>query len=117
MYYSAAWHRVVIWEDPRSFEGEVLNSLRFNKKQVDDLKRSLGAYGYAGQCQQRASPVGGGILKKKWFKLWGSPVKPKFDYILSRAGIRQFPMSRLLAILPALFGEYGVRYPRISYLK
>ena len=72
----------VIWEDPRSFEGEVLNSLRFNKKQVDDLKRSLGAYGYAGQCQQRPSPVGGGILKKKWFKLWGSPVKPKFDYII-----------------------------------
>jgi len=64
----------VIWEDPRSFEGEVLSSLRFNKKQVDDFKRSLGSYGYAGQCQQRPSPVGGGILKKKWFKPWESPI-------------------------------------------
>jgi predicted phage terminase large subunit-like protein len=72
----------VIWEDPRSFEGEVLNDLRFNKKQVDDLKRSLGAYGYAGQCQQRPSPVGGGIIKKKWFKFWTSPIKPKFDHII-----------------------------------
>lgn len=72
----------VIWEDPRSKEGEVLSSLRFDKKQVDDFKRSLGAYGYAGQCQQRPSPVGGGILKKKWFKLWGSPIKPKFDHII-----------------------------------
>ena len=72
----------VIWEDPRSFEGEVLSALRFNKKQVDDFKRSLGSYGYAGQCQQRPSPVGGGILKKKWFKPWESPIKPKFDHII-----------------------------------
>jgi hypothetical protein len=72
----------VIWEDPRSKEGEVLSDIRFGRKQVDELKRSLGAYGYAGQCQQRPSPVGGGILKKKWFKYWSSPIKPKFDYII-----------------------------------
>jgi predicted phage terminase large subunit-like protein len=72
----------VIWEDPRNKEGEVINDLRFGEKQVSELKKLLGSYGYAGQCQQRPSPIGGGILKKKWFKSWTSPIKPKFDYIL-----------------------------------
>jgi predicted phage terminase large subunit-like protein len=72
----------VIWEDPRNKEGELLSSLRFGEKQVNELKKLLGSYGYAGQCQQRPSPIGGGIIKKKWFKLWTSPIKPKFDYIL-----------------------------------
>ena len=72
----------VIWEDPRNKEGEVINDLRFGEKQVSELKKLLGSYGYAGQCQQRPSPIGGGIIKKKWFKFWTSPIKPKFDYIL-----------------------------------
>jgi len=71
-----------VWEDPRNKEGEVLNDLRFGEKQVSELKKLLGSYGYAGQCQQRPSPIGGGIIKKKWFKFWTSPIKPKFDYIL-----------------------------------
>jgi predicted phage terminase large subunit-like protein len=71
-----------IWEDPRTKEGELLTPLRFGSKQVSELKRSLGSYGYAGQCQQRPAPIGGGILKKKWFKQWNSPIKPRFDHII-----------------------------------
>jgi predicted phage terminase large subunit-like protein len=70
------------WSDPRTKEGELLTPSRMGEKQVNDLKNTLGSYGYAGQCQQRPSPLGGGILKKKWFQFWNSPIKPKFDHII-----------------------------------
>ena len=71
-----------IWRDPRTTEGELLIPSRMGEKQVNDLKNTLGSYGYAGQCQQRPSPLGGGILKKKWFQLWDSSIKSKFDHII-----------------------------------
>lgn len=37
-------------------------------------KAELGSYGYAGQMQQRPSPVEGGIIKKTWFNIINTPL-------------------------------------------
>lgn len=70
------------WHDPRSKEGELLVPSRIGLKEVAELKKSLGSYGYAGQCQQRPSPADGGIIQRRWFKYWKSNKLPKFDYII-----------------------------------
>jgi len=58
------------WADPRKQPGELLWPQRFGRKEVDDLKRSLGSYAAAGQLQQRPSPAEGGILKRHWWRFW-----------------------------------------------
>lgn len=57
------------WEDPRKVEGELMFPERFPEAQVAELERTLGAYGAAGQLQQRPSPRGGGMFKRDWFQI------------------------------------------------
>lgn len=42
----------------------------FPEKVLGKIEKALGAYGTAGQMQQRPAPAGGGILKTKHFQLW-----------------------------------------------
>ena len=50
--------------------GELMFPKRYDKKSVDALKEDLGEYGTAGQLQQRPSPLGGGIIKKSYWRVW-----------------------------------------------
>ena len=43
------------------------------RKEIAELKISLGSYAAAGQLQQRPSPAGGGIIKRHWFRFWQPP--------------------------------------------
>lgn len=56
--------------DPRKVEGELICPERFGHEEIELLKVSLGAYGSAGQLQQRPAPAGGGILKTDFFRIW-----------------------------------------------
>lgn len=56
--------------DPRQKVGELICPDRFGRKEIDDLKRSLGEYGVAGQLQQLPAPSGGGIIKVDKFQQW-----------------------------------------------
>lgn len=58
-----------IFEDPRTYEGELLFPERFPREVVDRDKIALGAYGVAGQYQQRPSPRGGLMFKRHWFQM------------------------------------------------
>lgn len=71
-----------VWGDPRSKEGELLWPERMGRKYIEERKRELGTYGYAGQYQQRPSPTGGGIIKKDWFKIWKKENPPKLDMVI-----------------------------------
>jgi len=71
-----------IWEDPRTEEGELLWSKRFSPEIINRLKQELGAYGYAGQYQQRPSPEAGGIIKKNWFCWWKDSTPPQIDFLV-----------------------------------
>ena len=58
----------IVWTDPRQEEGELLWPERFGPEEVDNLKRTLGPYGTAGQLQMRPQPAGGGIIKRTWWE-------------------------------------------------
>jgi predicted phage terminase large subunit-like protein len=48
--------------------GNVLWPARETRAQVEGMKQALGAYGFAGQYQQRPAPAGGGMFKREWFR-------------------------------------------------
>lgn len=58
-------------------EGELLHPERLNAEHVAAIKERLGSYGFSSQYQQRPSPVGGGIVKIKWFRRFGEPPAPE----------------------------------------
>lgn len=71
------------WADPRMEEGELLVPSRMNARDVARLKKELASeYSIAGQLQQRPAPLEGGIIKRKWFKVWKYPEPPIPDYVL-----------------------------------
>ena len=71
--------------DPRQVLDELICPGRFGAKEIAQLKVSLGAYGTAGQLQQRPAPAGGGILKTDNFKIWpnGRPIPDLFFIVQS----------------------------------
>jgi predicted phage terminase large subunit-like protein len=71
-----------VWEDPRTKEGELLCEERFPQKEIEKYKNNLGAYGYAGQYQQRPAPEEGGIIKKPWFKWWKQSAPPEIEFVI-----------------------------------
>ena len=60
---------VIGFEDPRTYEGELLDPVRFPRAAVDRLKRDMGSYAWAGQYQQRPTPREGGLFKRHWFSI------------------------------------------------
>lgn len=80
------------WEDPRTFDGELLCPARYGEKETSALERDLGSYAAAAQLQQMPAPKGGGIIKREDWRLY-PPVDwevdedkpltfPKFEYLL-----------------------------------
>lgn len=51
-------------------EGSLLWPEREGKEEIEQMKKALGSYGYAGQYDQNPSPSGGGIFKKWWWRYW-----------------------------------------------
>ena len=56
--------------DWRKTEGELLWPAKKDQREINDLKRDLGAYGSSGQLQQRPSPAEGGIFKRHWWQFY-----------------------------------------------
>lgn len=71
--------------DPRKEEGELLWPEMMPAEHVAGLKgpNGLGAYGYAGQEQQRPSPEEGGIIKRDWWKRWTTLPEGLTDFLIS----------------------------------
>ncbi len=61
--------------------GELLWDERFDQKVLDHAKIRLGSYAYAGQYQQRPSPLEGGILKRSWWRRYDVPPS-KFEQVI-----------------------------------
>ena len=55
-------YTVLPFQDPRSYDGELLDPARFPKAALDELKKE-NDYMYAGQYQQRPAPREGGMFK------------------------------------------------------
>ncbi|NVO33262.1 phage terminase large subunit [Hymenobacter lapidiphilus] len=50
------------------YTGGLLDPRRLNHPALNQMKKDLGSYGYAGQVMQQPSPEEGGLLKKAWFR-------------------------------------------------
>lgn len=61
------------WDDPRTKDGELIFPQRFPADVVERDKVPLGAYGVAGQFQQRPAPRGGLMFKRANFRV----IKPE----------------------------------------
>jgi predicted phage terminase large subunit-like protein len=48
--------------------GEALHPAREPRAMLDDIRRRLGEYNFAGQYQQAPAPLGGGLVKPAWFR-------------------------------------------------
>ena len=50
---------------------------------LQNMRRALGEYNFAGQYQQSPSPLGGGLVKAKWFRYYVRGEEPsRFDLII-----------------------------------
>lgn len=61
------------WKDWRTKPGELLWPERFPRAEVEDIKRTLGPMGVAGQLQQRPAPAEGATFKREWFRYYNEP--------------------------------------------
>lgn len=61
---------VIGWRDPRTADGENVHPLRFTDEAVAKMREDLGSYGFAGQCQQRPAPAGGGMFKRAHWRFF-----------------------------------------------
>ena len=52
-----------------------------NKDSLDNLKKSLGSYGVAGELQQLPAPADGGVVLRKWWKFY-QELPTRFDHII-----------------------------------
>ena len=63
--------------------GEALHPQREPIEILQDIRRTIGEYNFAGQYQQTPSPAGGGLVKEAWLRYYEPHEKPpKFDQIL-----------------------------------
>jgi predicted phage terminase large subunit-like protein len=62
--------------------GEALHREREPLAVLEHVRRTIGAYNFAGQYQQQPAPLGGGMVKAEWFKTYVPGEQPsKFDLI------------------------------------
>jgi hypothetical protein len=50
---------------------------------LQNIRRTMGEYNFAGQYQQSPAPPGGGLVKAEWFKRYDEKERPeRFDRIV-----------------------------------
>lgn len=57
------------WKDPRTVDGELIDKVRFSEETAAKFEKKLGAYGAAGQLQQRPAPRSAGIFRRSDFQV------------------------------------------------
>ena len=63
-------------------EGEALQPERESLEILDQIRKSIGTYNFAGQYQQRPVPAEGAIVHEDWFMTYKKADLPdKFDYV------------------------------------
>src|SRR6516162_5492089 len=64
-------------------QGEALHPAREPVAMLEQIRRMIGEYNFAGQYQQMPSPLGGGLVKAAWFKHYAANALPQqFDRIV-----------------------------------
>jgi predicted phage terminase large subunit-like protein len=72
-------HTSIGWTDERTEPGELLFPELFTAAVIAQAKKDLGSYDYAGQHQQRPSPIEGELLKRDWWQYYDPTQILAFD--------------------------------------
>lgn len=67
-----------IWSDPRTVDGELIAPEIHSRSFIEQLKKDLGSFGFAGQYQQAPAPSEGGLFKRSWWRYYDE-LPPKID--------------------------------------
>ena len=107
------------WEDPRTVDGELMFPARFSEQQVQELEKTLGQYGTAGQLQQRPAPRDGGIFKPSMIEIIPAVPEGRIEWVRGwdlgatvggdpTAGVKmgRMPDGRIV-IADAVHGDWG----------
>ena len=73
-------HRVESLAGPRVYtrrRGEALHPVREPLTMLEQIRRTIGEYNFAGQYQQSPAPFGGGLVKAEWFKRYRENERPE----------------------------------------
>jgi hypothetical protein len=62
--------------------GEALHSAREPVQTLEQIRRTIGEYNFAGQYQQAPSPLGGGLVKAGWFRQYAVEEIPQFERVV-----------------------------------
>ena len=63
--------------------GEALHPRREPVAMLEQIRRTIGEYNFAGQYQQAPSPLGGGLVKAAWFRHYrADELSAKFERIV-----------------------------------
>lgn len=57
------------FKDPRTYDGELLDPVRFPRATIDQMKSDMTAYAWSGQYQQTPTPRSGGLFDRTWFEI------------------------------------------------
>jgi hypothetical protein len=82
-------HRVETVFGRQSFgrkAGEALHPERAPPEMLEQIRRTLGEYNFAGQYQQAPAPQGGGMVKAAWFRNYAPNKGPRNSIASCRAG-------------------------------
>ena len=79
------WAVETFW-GPRHFtrrRGEALHPEREPPEMLEQIRRTIGEYNFAGQYQQAPTPLGGGLVKRAWFRHYAPCELPQtFDRVV-----------------------------------
>ncbi len=102
--------------DPRKEPGAPLWPAQFGPIQLEALKKEMGAYAYAGQFQQRPSPLEGGIFKRHWWQFYlQRPIK--FDWIYQTWDMAFKDLKTSDFVSGQVWGVLGADYYLLDRLK
>jgi hypothetical protein len=63
--------------------GDLLHPERESREILEQMRRAIGEYPFAGQYQQAPAPLGGGMIKEQWFQRYGPNELPdSFDQVI-----------------------------------
>ncbi len=62
--------------------GDLLHPAREPQAVLDEIRRATGEYNFAGQYQQSPAPLGGGLVKRRWFKIFDPAAPPRFERVV-----------------------------------
>lgn len=91
-------------------EGDLLHPARDGQPEIDQAKKDMGSFGFAGQHQQRPVPREGAIIKVAWLQKFYMELPSRFDQILQTWDLTFKGTSRSDYVVGLGLGRLGGDY-------